>query len=302
MGDTHWRVPQGLGLGNAAKKISDGIVEELWFGDDDLQVAQADAAESFAAAMAKVRGLTPFPAIAQRIMQMAQDPDVQLEKVSQAMTKDPALAAKTLRLATSALFRVGVDCDTVDQAVVRLGMNTMYQMISATGVLGLFKESGKVGAGIRDHCVGVAAISRTMAQKTGWAGGGQVFLAGLMRDVGKLLVMQTEEFDYTRVPEDDEGWDRVHLNERERLGCDHGVLGGHVMTMWKMPLFVTKIVAWHHQPAWAYEEGGDIGLMVAAIRIADRLDTQIAKSPILDEKFLDEAAADAACGYMNVRA
>jgi HD-like signal output (HDOD) protein len=97
-------------------------------------------------------------------------------------------------------------------------------------------------------------------------------------------------------------FDTVHLHERRILGYDHAVLGGHVLKQWKLPEPVARAVAWHHQPGRAYAVGGDEGLLVAVVRVADRIDHAIIAGTARDEAFLDSLSRDAALGYLDLKA
>lgn len=281
---------------------AEDLLEELWFGEEDATIPRIEASKSLAAKLAKAQGLRPFPVVAHKVMQLASDPSVGTDQVSRIIATDPALASRALKLANSALFRIGRACDTVDQAIVRLGTRAVYEMMAAVAVLAMFDDARGVGLAIRDHCVGVAGITRALVRRHGWEGSGQVFLSGLMHDIGKLLCMQSGELPYDALPEEQRQVDRVHLYERRVLGFDHAVLGAHAMRDWNIPEPVSQVVAWHHQPGRAYAAGGDVGIMVALIRVADHIDSRVSRGLPADEAFLRELDRDAALSYLDIDA
>jgi HD-like signal output (HDOD) protein len=115
---------------------------------------------------------------------------------------------------------------------------------------------------------------------------------GLLHDIGKLLIMQTRHQSYAELVAAAAGVpDELHLQEREFLGYDHAVLGGHVLAKWGLPYPVPKIVAWHHQPARAYQEGGPVAVLVAVLRIADVIDTLVSSDKPTDGAALKRLAA-----------
>ncbi|HVU02889.1 MAG TPA: HDOD domain-containing protein [Polyangiaceae bacterium] len=273
--------------------LAETVLERLWFADDDPERTRSEASKSLALEIARLKGLKPFPVVAQRVMAMVQDPEVRVQDIKRALETDPALSARTLQVANSALFSVGKPCQTLEQAVVRLGTRTVHDLMATVALLGMFADVREAGKLIRDHSVGVAAIARTLVRLNGWFSGGHVFLAGLMHDVGKLLLMQTEEMRYDNLSIEDAEVDRVHLHERKILGYDHAVLGAHAMTAWKIGEPIAKAVAYHHQPGRAYAEGGDVALMVAIVRLADRIDRRVATSsepPTSAEHWLGDLA------------
>jgi HD-like signal output (HDOD) protein len=259
-----------------SRQLAKEINETLWFGDDDPARSQAQASASLAAGVAKAVGLKPFPAVAQRVMQMAASADCSVEELARLIRNDPAIAARVMRLANSALFKVGEAVGSLDQALTRLGTNTLYQMVASIAVMGFFDTRDKAARRLRDHAVGTAALAKALAHKRRLASANQLFLCGLLHDIGQLLLLQTQEISYQAFTPEQLTFDQPPVRERELLGYDHAVLGGHVVAVWNMPQLTAQAVAWHHQPARAKSAGGDIAQLVAFVRFADELDELLA--------------------------
>jgi putative nucleotidyltransferase with HDIG domain len=233
--------------------VSDDPQEQLWFGDADPRRSYEQARRSLAAALGRATGLKPFPAIVQQVLAQLEDTDYQVPEVVATVSKDPALSAGFLRLANSALFRRLAACDNVGTAVMRLGRQNVRDNVTAIAMMGLFRNVKGYGAVVRNHCAGVAALTRCLANEWHLRAADQAFLCGLLHDVGKRLCIETGEMSYEVLSKDElEGTDAVHVRERERLGYDHAVLAGHVLTAWRIPEPVPQIVAWHHQAGRAY--------------------------------------------------
>lgn len=282
------------------RRLAENVLEELWFGDDDPRRTDLEASSSLAAAVGAASGLKSFPAVAQQIMSLLAEPDVDLSKVQDVMERDPALASQLLRVANSPVFRPVRPYASLEQAILRLGTRQVGELVAGVATMGMFKDVDGIGLRIRDHCAGVAAIARVIAMELRYRGVGSVFLAGLLHDVGKLLSLQVgevgyDEFDETLL----ETADVVHLVEREFVGYDHAVLGAHLLERWQMSELVMRAVAWHHQPGRAYEQGGDVAKVVAMLRIADRIEYQVRTGQAPDEEFTESLARDAANAYID---
>lgn len=268
--------------------LADNVVEELWFGDVDDSQDTAHAEASLAARLADVQGLKPFPVVAQRVLSLLNDPDFDVGQIAKLLEGDTALATKLLRVANSSLFSRGNKIASIDYAVVRLGGKTVMDMLLAVAAMGLFKDAWGAGLRIREHSVGVAVVARRLANLCGWSGGSQVFLAGLLHGVGKLLIMQSDEYDYAP----DGGVD-VHLGERAALGYDHAVLGGHALRLWEVPEPLPIAVAWHHQLGRALTSGGDVALIVALLDVADSIEKCLAgAAPFTPEDLARRSGAE----------
>jgi len=253
--------------------------------------------------VSQAAGLKPFPTIAAQLMTLLGNPDHDIAEVRRLIESDPGMATRVLGVANSAAFMTKSGCKTVEEALVRLGARTLRDIVAGIAAVSMFGDDGapdplKLRPRLRKHCTGVAAIARALADLWRYRDAEQVFLAGLMHDLGKLLSLQCGEIAYHEMPEEVLGSvNRVHLLERMQKGYDHAVLAAHVLGGWNFPDEVRRVVAWHHQPGRAYEEGGAVGLMVALVRVADALDVRLETTTEFDEEWGEELAADGTLAY-----
>lgn len=256
-------------------KISETILEELWFGEDDFNAITAQAASSFAAAMAELEGLRPFSDVARRVLEYVSNPNFEVGRLQDIMEQDPALATKMLRLANSAAFRPREPCASIRQAIMVLGARTVSEVSTSLSMMSMFTDLGGVGRMVRDHCAATGALVRALALRKANAGPSS-YIVGLLHDFGKLLLIQAQPATYVKIHGNQlADADTIHLREREVLGYDHAVLGAHMLTKWGLPQPIPKIVAWHHQPTRAFAVGGEVGLLVALVRLAERMDRML---------------------------
>ncbi len=279
------------------------MIEELWFGDDDPIRTHIQASSSLAATTAVASGLKPFPVIAQRVLSMTQLPTTSAADLSRVVERDPGLSAKVLRVANSALYAPSRSCTSIEAATMRLGMRNIGRIVVTLVAHGMFDDIDPVGAKIRDHCVGVSILARYLAADVRALDADDLFLAGLLHDVGKLLALQTKDIDYTAIEGDMRDYpEDGHLKERELVGWDHAVLGAHVIEHWQLPREIATIIAWHHQPGRAFAQGGAVAQSVAILRLADRIDYQVLKQREFDESFVADLERESAFEYTQYEA
>ena len=279
------------------------MYDRHWFGDLG-NGADADATTArLAAAVGKACDLKPFPAAAQEVMRVLSHPEFEMHAITRAIERDPALATRLLRVANSALFRSSLPCDSIDMAVVRLGGHTIGEIVAGVAAMEMFGEQTGISARLRNHCVGVAAIARSLGNHFRFVGVPQLFLCGLVHDVGSLIMLQSRDLDYDALPPEALAQvDQLHRYERQVLDFDHAVLGAYIMDMWQIPYPVSAVVAWHHQPEQAHVDGNEIALMVEILRLADTLEhhMQVVREP--DEGLLEALIQERACSLLGISA
>ena len=257
------------------------------FGKDDSaskpwQSNEQMASDSFAAELATVDGLKTFPVVAQKALSVLSNPDFKVSEISALLKQDPSLGGGVMRMANSAFFAGSKSATSIEQAFIRLGRRSIQEVIAAVATMDLFPDSGGIGKRIRDHCAGVAALVQTLAKQFAPKVVDGIFIGGLLHDVGKMLLIESGEFDYELsdailfLP------DRIHTEEESLLGYDHALLGAAVLSRWRLPEPIPWMVAWHHQPSLAYQHP-EIAMSVALLRIADHIDIFL---------YEDENAAD----------
>ena len=283
-------------------KISETVLEELWFGEDDATAITAQAAASFAAALADLEGLRPFSDVTRRVLEYVSDPNFEVARLQVIMEQDPSLATKILRLANSAAFRPREACASIRQAIMLLGSRTLSEVAASLSMMAMFSDLSGVGRTVRDHCASTAALVRVLALHSENAGP-NCYIAGLLHDFGKLLLIQAQPSTYLKIHGQGIAQpDTIHLNEREILGFDHAVLGGHILKKWGLPDPVPKVVAWHHQPARALAAGGEVAMYVSMVRLAERIDRILHLDALPSAQETERMANTAECEYLGLRA
>ena len=283
-------------------KISESILEELWFGEDDARAITAQAAASFAAALADLEGLRPFSEVARRVLEQVADKDFEVGRLQDIIEQDPALATKVLRLANSAAFRPREACASIKQAIMVLGSRTLSEVATSLSMMSMFADMSGIGRTVRNHCASTGALVRVLAMHRANAGPSS-YVVGLLHDFGKLLLIQAQPATYLKIHGNHMAdADTIHLRERQVLGFDHAVLGAHILRKWGLPDPVPKIVAWHHQPVRAFAAGGEVAQQVSLVRLAEKVDRLLARESLPSAEETEHVASTPECEYLGFRA
>jgi diguanylate cyclase (GGDEF)-like protein len=184
------------------------------------------------------RSLPSAPAVVMEVLDLAQDPDIGTAKLAKVIARDPALVAKILKVSNSAWCGVLREVTTLDQAVSLLGLNgTMSLALSFS----LVRVMGNASGVAFDHQLywrrSVISASATLSVGTciRAATRDELFLAGLLQDIGMLVLTQVFP-EYGRMIASAKGdHDRVIEIECKELGADHAQVGSWFLNKWGLP-------------------------------------------------------------------
>lgn len=278
--------------------VSFAVDEELWFGERADVESEKLAAQSMAARAGRILGAKPFSLAARKLAELTRDPDVPLKDLVTVLESDSALSARLLRLVNSAGYALRVRCTSVRHAAALVGIEKLHQVSTTAAILDLFDSQTAHAARILEHGTIVAALSRYLAAHLSLPTD-DLFTAGFLHDIGKLMLLETEGENYVDLlNEHGEAFDSLHRAERERFGFDHAVLGAHVLAAWNIPQPIPRLVAWHHQLGRAYEAGTRWCSLVCTLRLADQLSYSLDVEDAAQE--IERIAAGEAARFLDI--
>lgn len=222
----------------------------------------------------RIGDLPPLPSIVIDLISSFEREDIDVAVLAEKMSRDQALSAKMLRLANSSFYGLPAKVGTVQQAIVVIGFNSARALAVAGNVIDTFGQ-GRAGdidvATFWRHSIAAALCARGLARHAGLALD-HAFIAGLLHDVGRLVLASGFPQQYARVL-DYCASEQTTVSEAEQrvLGVDHQRVGQLLGQAWKFPLAIQGAIARHHGPA-AAELGQLAGLVHAADAVVQALD------------------------------
>ncbi|HHX38846.1 MAG TPA: HDOD domain-containing protein [Armatimonadetes bacterium] len=207
----------------------------------------------------ELRGLPSLPEVVARVLQVVDNPRSSAADFGRAISLDPALTARILRLANSAFYGYTGRIGTAVQAVTILGFAQVRSLVLTVSVLDLFWHSGKKPAlphyDYWRHCIACAVAARALARRTRICPPEEAFVAGLLHDLGKMVLAMVIPEAYHQVVLQAEAEGRVLVEvEQECLGLTHPMVGGWVTEKWRLPVALNQAVERHHE--WMAEMPG----------------------------------------------
>jgi HD-like signal output (HDOD) protein/CheY-like chemotaxis protein len=205
--------------------------------------------------VAGMQTLPSLPTLYLEVLETAQAADGSLEKIGKIIERDISMTAKILQLVNSAFFGLGRHISTPVQAVSLLGLDTVKALILSSQVFSNFdpvKTPGLCLDTLWQHsmAVGVCAKAITKAENGAKRLIDDAFMAGLLHDVGKLVLAVNLPQLYSRAlslvqTEGVTEWDA----ERHVLGATHAEVGAYLLGLWGLPDSIVEALAFHHSPS-----------------------------------------------------
>ncbi len=200
-----------------------------------------------------VNRLRPLPGSPVRILKELDNPTTSVRKIAELIALDQAITAYLLKVANSAAMGYSRECSSVQDAVIRLGFKQVRSLVYSTmasGPLSARLSGYRLGAqGLWFHSVSVASSAHWLATALRYPEPEKAYIAGLLHDIGKLVLDQYVLADYNKImqiihTENQPMWKVEH----HLFGVDHAEVGGFAGEHWQFPQELIAAIRYHHSP------------------------------------------------------
>lgn len=201
----------------------------------------------------RVQALPPLPTSALRVIALTKNPQTTVKELEAVISKDPSLTADILRQANSAYYGYARRISTLQEAIVMLGFQVTQGLAMASAVAPLLKNN-LIGyeieqEGLWKHSLLTAMTAKRLCQRQKLPYGDVAFTAGLLHDIGKLIisiyVQEVGSFLVEKVQEVKLSY--VELEEKV-IGYNHATVGGFLARTWFLPEDLVSAISYHHTP------------------------------------------------------
>ncbi|MBL0716185.1 MAG: zinc-ribbon domain-containing protein [Desulfosarcina sp.] len=202
----------------------------------------------------QLKDLPPMPQIVFKARQLLIDPEAEIRDLSTLLESDQAIATKVLKLANSAYYGLSGKVSSIRHASSLLGFKALGQLISMVGtsaVLGKTLTGYDLDSAVTwRHSLMAASASRILAKIKNPDLENDAFAAGLIHDVGKLVLdrhVDSRKEEFERLTNG--GRNSMLVAEQQILGLDHAEIGFEVCKHWNIPESISGAIKFHHQPS-----------------------------------------------------
>ena len=212
--------------------------------------------------------LPSMPETLEQITALINDPDSALGDVAKVISRDPAIALKTLRLVNSAYYGLGKEISSIEQAVVLLGSKVIRNMVLTAAVFETIQGSTEK---LLRHSLACGLAMRILVEEGPLSNlvvaEDEAFIFGLLHDIGKVFIdeyLNQEAAAITELIQRD-GY-ACFQAEMQQIGADHAMIGGCLAEKWCLSPALINAIMGHHELDLCDEE---YQIFAASLCIAD---------------------------------
>jgi HD-like signal output (HDOD) protein len=221
--------------------------------------------------------LPPMPAVATRVMREMMHPDASAGSLSKIIEVDQALVSRILKIANSAFYGCARKVSSIQLAVVVLGFSTLKNLVIATSTKSLYHQQSEAQQALWEHSLGVGIASHVLAIPFAPANLEDTFTAGLLHDLGKLILYAKAPARYTEILEQQKQGIACHVSEQKAYGFTHADVGTVLANRWNLPEAFESAIGLHHSldSAGFHKLKPQLKNLTALINLADGLTKQL---------------------------
>jgi HD-like signal output (HDOD) protein/ActR/RegA family two-component response regulator len=230
--------------------------------------------------ISRIESLPPLPQLYEQLVEELRDGKSSLQRIGDIISQDVAMTSSILRMVNSAFFGPPTHVSSPLHAVKLLGVETIRVLVLS---IGLFSYAGKFSftdfslERLWAHSKRVSCFCRTIAEAEGQNAvvRDECFIAGMLHDLGKLVLATTMPEEYRKVLTRVQGGGvHLHVAEREAFGVSHAEVCAYLLSLWGFKDSITEAVCWHHEPQHITNAGFSPLLVVA---VADHFDHDLVR-------------------------
>jgi HD-like signal output (HDOD) protein len=229
----------------------------------------------------EIADLQPLPPIAAQVLQIAEGETFSAHELAQAISSDPALTARVLRVANSAYYGFPRRITTIRDAVVLLGFRQVRSTLLATSVMRSMPSYDGIDAfAFWRHAVSVGLLAELTARAEG-THQEEAFTAGVLHNVGRLALEQARPAEFVRARDHARDLNlSMHDAQQYLFGFTDADVGAALARHWRFPVDLSLAIEHHANPRDAIPESAGLARLVARARtfamtngITDGVDT-----------------------------
>jgi putative nucleotidyltransferase with HDIG domain len=239
------------------------------------------------AILASLQSLEPLPEVALKVLELSRKEDVGPRDIAAIVERDPAITAKVLKLCNSAYYGFQRKIASLDEAANLLGTRTLTNLVLTSCGARYFRDFGGSTSRSREalweRSVATALAAGTLARLHGDVDRHRAYTAGLLQNIGHLVLDRFLAEDRAKIQAEVEGGTPLLEAEELVLGLHHAEVGARLLERWSFPDVLIDTIRHHHRPMGATVDRALAGVAQLAEHVAGALEQGDGLDGMLDE-------------------
>lgn len=213
--------------------------------------------------------LPPSPGTMMRITTLLRDFNASMREVTQAISYEPVLVVRILRLANSPVYALERNVTSIQSAIAAVGAKAVHDIVMiglASTTFAKEIKNSPIAKKIWEHSLAVAMTARELSKLLGMRGTEEAFTCGLLHDIGKLILLSNDVAGYSSLLDLTEE-SLMLQGETELFGYNHAEVGSLIAKRWNLPEEVYFSILHHHNPS----QSEKVNLVAHIVDIADMM-------------------------------
>lgn len=209
--------------------------------------------------------LPTIPSILRKLLAIIEKPKISINEIGSFIANDPVLTSRVLKVVNSPIYGFPGRISSLNQALILLGLNVVRGMLLGVSV---FEAMQKTMVGLWEHSLGCAIASRIIAKKKGLKEPEEISIAGLLHDIGKVVMGLKFPDEYGKAIADAQNSEIFMIEaEKKHFNISHSDAGGWIALKWNFPQNLVEPIEYHHKPHLSR----NLPLQTAIVHFADVL-------------------------------
>src|SRR5512142_2166759 len=188
------------------------------------------------------------PVVVTKVLAMLRDPDFSVRQLSRIISDDPSLTSRTLAVCRSARYAQRRPPKTVHEAILILGFQTLRNIVLSIAAQSFLTRNSKTAKKLWSHSLGAALAGRMLAQRSGFYDPELAFLAGLLHDIGEMILLHGDPRGFEAIIENvEQNGAALVESEKELYAFDHASIGVALLEFWNIDPQIGDAVLRHHE-------------------------------------------------------
>ncbi len=213
--------------------------------------------------------LPPSPIVAAKLLELLRKPDLTIKELANAVSLDPVISARLLRIANSVFYEQMKQIGTVDRAIVTVGHNVLQNLALEYSLRSTSKTYGVMERKLWENSIGCAVACRMLADHLTDIDKEEAYLVGLQHHIGKVVMINRDKDLYKqvlRIVESGQG--KLRDVERGLFAYSHEMVGAALLDHWNYPKWIVEVTLHHHEFESLRTENNAIFIGCALVSLA----------------------------------